>query len=54
MSKAIISIIIVFALLAGVIFTLRRTARTGLPAKDLAQRATQHARELEARDKADE
>ena len=54
MSKAIISIIIVFAVLAGLILTLRRTAKTGLPSKELAQRATQHARELEARDKADE
>jgi len=53
-SKAIIAIVLVFAVLAGLILGIRRSARTGLPSKDLLDRATRRAREQHAQDKADE
>lgn len=54
MSSAIIIIIVVVGLLIGGVVTLRSSARTGMPSKDVLERATQHARELEAKDKAAE
>lgn len=51
MTTAIVIIVIVFGLLAGLIMGLRRSARTGMPSKDVLERAGRHARELEAREK---
>jgi hypothetical protein len=39
---------------AGTVVSLRTTARTGMPSKEVLERAAQRARELEAREKADE
>jgi hypothetical protein len=54
MLKALIAIVIVVALLAGLIMNLRKSARTGMPPHDVLKRATQRARELEAKEKLDE
>lgn len=50
MSKAIIVSVIVIAVIAGGVLSLLRSARTGMPARDVLDRATRRARELEARD----
>ena len=50
MSTALIAILIVVAIVAGTILTLRRTARQGMPSKDVLARATQRSREQDARD----
>jgi hypothetical protein len=54
MFTAIIVTIIVAALLAGGIMSLRRSAKTGMPSKDVLERATKRARELEAQEKGDD
>jgi hypothetical protein len=54
MSVAIILLLIVIAVVAGILVTLRTTAKSGLPSKDVLDRAAQRARELEAREKADQ
>ena len=53
MPTALIIALIVIALVAGTVFTLRSTARTGMPSKDILERAARRARELEARERAD-
>jgi len=53
MSTAIVIILIVVAILAGTIVTLRTTARQGLPSKDVLDRARQRAREQDARDESE-
>ena len=50
MSTALIAILIVVAIVAGTILTLRRTARQGMPSKDVLDRAAQRSREQDARD----
>lgn len=52
MSTAIIVVVVVLALLVGIIMSLRSSARTGMPSEAVLKRATQHARELDAREKA--
>jgi hypothetical protein len=51
MSTALIVALIVIALIAGTIFTLRSTTRLGMPPKDVLDRAARRARELEDREK---
>lgn len=51
MTKAIIVIAIVIAIIIGGIMSLRRSAKTGMPSEDVLKRATQRARELEAQEK---
>jgi hypothetical protein len=51
MRTAIIVILIVLALIVGGLLTLRRSAKTGMPSKDVLDRATRRARELEAQEK---
>jgi hypothetical protein len=51
MSTALIAIVIVVGLLVGTIWTLRSSAKTGLPSEDVLKRASQRARELEAQEK---
>jgi hypothetical protein len=50
MSTALIAILIVVAIVAGTILTLRKTARQGMPSKEVLERATQRSREQDARD----
>ena len=52
MTTAIIIIVIVLAILVGTIMNLRSSAKTGMPSKDVLDRATQRARELEVQEKA--
>jgi FtsZ-interacting cell division protein ZipA len=51
MRTAIVIIVIVLALIVGGLLTLRRSAKTGMPSKDVLDRATRRARELEEQDK---
>jgi hypothetical protein len=53
MSTAIVVILIVIAIVAGTILTLRTTTRQGMPSSDVLERAKQRSREQAARDDAD-
>jgi len=53
MSTAIVVILIVVAILAGTIVTLRTTARQGLPSKEVMDRAKQRTREQDAREQSE-
>ena len=53
MLTAVVVFLLVLGLIGGLIVGLLRSARTGLPSKDVLERAKARARELEARDKAD-
>lgn len=53
MSTAVVIFLIVIAILAGTIVTLKTTARQGLPSKDVMDRAKQRTREQDARDEAE-
>jgi hypothetical protein len=50
MVTAFIAIVIVVALVAGVVLSLRKSAKTGMPSQDVLDRATERAREQESRD----
>jgi hypothetical protein len=54
MTTALIVILIVVAVVAGTIVTLRTTARKGMPSKDVLERASQRTREQDARDEAEQ
>lgn len=54
MSTALVVILIVVAILAGTIVTLRTTARQGLPSKEVLERASQRTREQDARDESEQ
>jgi hypothetical protein len=54
MTTAIIVIVIVVAFLAGTVLSLRRSAKTGMPSKEVLDRATQRARKLEAQEKSED
>jgi len=54
MPTAVIVGLIVVAIVAGTAISLRTTARTGMPSKEVLDRAAQRARELEAREKAEQ
>ena len=51
MSTAIIVTVVVIAVIAGGVLTLLKSTRTGMPSRDVLDRATRRARELEARDR---
>jgi hypothetical protein len=53
MTTAIVVFVIVIAFVAGTLFTLRTRAGNGMPPKDVLDRATRRARELDAQDEAD-
>lgn len=53
MPTAVVIGLVVLAV-AGTVITLRTTARTGMPSKEVLERAAQRSRELEAREKAEE
>jgi hypothetical protein len=50
MSTAIIVILVVLAIIAGTIMTLRKTANQGMPSKEVLERANQRTREQDSRD----
>ena len=54
MSTALVILLIVIAVVAGTVITLRTTARTGMPSKEVLDRATRRSRELDAREKAEQ
>jgi hypothetical protein len=51
---AIIVFVVVCAFIAGTVLALRRSANQGMPSKDVLERATRRARELEAQEKSEE
>ena len=51
MATAIVVSIVVVVVIAGGVFSLLKSTRTGMPSRDVLDRATRRARELEARDK---
>jgi hypothetical protein len=53
MPTAVVIGLVVLAV-AGTVITLRTTARTGMPSKEVLERAAQRSRELEAREQAEE
>ena len=53
MTTTIVVILIVIALLAGITISLLSSARTGMPSKEVLERAAQRSRELDAREKAE-
>lgn len=54
MSTAFVVILVVIAVLAGITTTLRTSTRSGMPSKDVLERAARRSRELDARDKAEQ
>ena len=53
MSTAIVVFVIVLAFVAGTVFALRSRAKEGMPSKDVLDRATRRARELEEQEKSE-
>jgi hypothetical protein len=53
MLTALIIALVVIASMAGTAFALRKTARLGMPSKEVLERARQRSREIEARERAD-
>ena len=54
MTKTLVVILLVVALIAGTLMSLRRSAKTGMPSEEVLKRTTQRARELEAQEKSQE
>ncbi|MDB6102916.1 MAG: hypothetical protein JWO52_2915 [Gammaproteobacteria bacterium] len=54
MPAAVVIGLIVIAVVAGTVVSLRTTARSGMPSKEVLERATQRARELDAREKGEQ
>ena len=50
MSTAAVVIVVVMVVIVGGVLSLRSSAKTGMPAKDVLDRARRRARELEAKD----
>jgi len=50
MTTALVAIAVVVALIAGMVLSLRKSAKTGMPSQDMLERATRRAREQDARD----
>ena len=46
--------LIVVAVVAGTVVSLRTTAKSGMPSKEVLDRAAQRSRELDAREKAEQ
>ena len=51
MYTALIVALIVMAIIAGTVVTLRRTTQMGMPSKEVLERAARRSRELEAAEK---
>jgi hypothetical protein len=54
MKTAIVVFLVVLAFVAGTVFALRSRAKEGMPSKDVLDRATRRARELEEQEKSEE
>lgn len=54
MVTAIIIAVIVVALIVGTMFSLRSSAKTGMPSQDVLNRATERAKELDRQDRAED
>jgi hypothetical protein len=54
MITAIVVFVVVLAFVAGTLFALRTRARSGMPSKEVLERATRRARELEEQEKSEE
>jgi hypothetical protein len=50
MATALIAIVIVVAIIAGAVLSLRKSAKTGMPSQDVLDRASRRAREQESED----
>jgi hypothetical protein len=50
MVPALIAIVLVVALIAGVVLSLRKSAKTGMPSQDVLDRATRRSHEQDSRD----
>lgn len=53
MVTVVVLIVVLVALIVGTMMTLRSSARTGMPAQDVLERAKRRARELESSEKDD-
>ncbi|MEJ0035017.1 MAG: hypothetical protein WDO68_02840 [Gammaproteobacteria bacterium] len=53
MTTAIVVFVIVCAFVAGTLFALKTRSKDGMPSKDVLERATRRARELEEREKSE-
>ncbi len=51
MVTAVILIVVLVALVVGTMLSLRSSAKSGMPSRDVLERATRRARELESREK---
>ena len=51
MLTAVILIVILVAFVVGTMLSLRRSAKSGMPSRDVLERATRRARELESRER---
>jgi hypothetical protein len=51
MFTAVVLIVVLVVLVAGGVMSLRNSAKTGMPSKDVLERATRRARELESKEK---
>ena len=51
MLTAVILIVILVALIVGTMLGLRRSAKSGMPSREVLERATRRARELESRER---
>jgi len=54
MPAAVVIGLIVIAVVAGTVISVRTTARSGMPSKDVLERAAQRSRELAAREQAEQ
>jgi hypothetical protein len=54
MTTAIIVIVIVVAFIAGTIIRVYFSSKTGMPSQDVLDRATQRAKELDAKEKSED
>ena len=52
-TAAIVTSVVVIVLIVGGVLSLRASAKTGMPSKDVLDRASRRAREREARDEED-
>ena len=51
MLTAVILIVVLVSLILGTMLSLRSSAKSGMPSRDVLDRATRRARELESREK---
>ena len=51
--STVVIVIVVMVVIAGGVLSLRGSARTGMPSKDVLDRASRRARELATREKQD-